>query len=98
MKPPRKPAGVRLVEKAMLENAKAAGIPSWRVYVSYYTGCMPSMPCAEWHCADNVESGLETIVFAGKKWFLRDRHTGEDTEMKGGFDEAMATARIFFTG
>lgn len=87
------PTEIANVVKAMKLNAKQAGRPSDTVYVSG-----PNEPYNEWIVADNYERSPYSIIYRDGKWFYRNMWNGQDSKMRGGYNEAMSAASMFFTG
>jgi len=93
------PDQVREVCRVMKANAEEARELEDSVYVSYHKPeTWNTLGCAEWCVGDNYERGSFSMIFRDGKWFYRDKWTGEDKEMVGGFKEAVGNASIWYTG
>ena len=95
---PAMPECVKRVHEAMVKNASTIGCGD-----DVYTGVQQfhhDGPYDEWAIGDNLERLDGCIVYNVKKdqWFYREKWSGEDTLMKGGEQEAIANAEIFYTG
>ena len=51
-----------------------------------------------WIVGCNFEGWGPSMIFKEGVWFYRSRVSGEDSPMKGGHEEALGNAQIFFTG
>ena len=86
------PSQVKAVYSALLKNAEKVYSEFAESVVSCYTSGK------EWRVGSNFEDGHHTMIFRDDKWFTRSPWSGEDTEMRHGFNEAIGTANIYFTG
>jgi hypothetical protein len=88
------PAAIREVLQAMEASAQEAYGPQFpgAVYVSQQED-------GAWIVGPNAEVLDGSLVFKPDGlWYFRCRYTGEDTLLKGGQEEAVDSARIWFTG
>lgn len=101
------PAPVLEVHNAMLANARER----WSeedmtilrpVYTrpedSYNSETYNYDATGNWIVGCNFEGWGPSMIFKKGVWYYRSRRTGEDTPMKGGHEEALGNASIFFTG
>jgi len=97
MKKKRKPKEVVLVERALLENAKAGGSPKSRVYVRLETSCVGYDPEPEnpaWLLGDSWEGwSSQNFVFLDGEWFTRDF---EGFDHPTTLDRVLAESQLFF--
>lgn len=92
----RKPEIVALVYRAMLDNAKEAGLKADAVYCGFHPASANSP--AEWVIGSNREDGSSAMVYCEDKWFYREPLEGTDSPVKGGMAEVLGNTRCFFTG
>jgi hypothetical protein len=95
------PEQVRQVYETMAANAKEADELKDSVYIGLQgPEDWNSKTHHEWCVGDNYERGSFSMIFRPDldKWFYRDKWSGEDREMKGGFNEALSNASIWYTG
>jgi len=96
------PEQVRKVYERLVANAKEAEELEDSAYLGYYDPSQPwnSMTHEEWAIGDNYERGPVSLIYRPDldKWFYRDKWSGEDRSMPGGFDEAMNNAECWYTG
>lgn len=100
------PARVLEVHNAMLANARERFgddtddlSPVYTRPEGHYsrvTGEYETTGC--WIVACNFEGWGSSMIFHEGDWFYRSSRSGEDRLMKGGHEEALANASIFFTG
>ena len=99
------PAPVLEVHNAMLANAREnwdADFALTAVYTrpedSYNHETNEYEPTGNWIVGCNFEGWGPSMIFKEGVWFYRSSRTGEDKPMKGGHEEALGNAQIFFTG
>jgi hypothetical protein len=94
------PDQVREVCRVMKANAEEARwVREDPVYVSFHWNTLGRDEWCIGDNYDNYERGCSfNMIFRDGKWFYRDKWTGEDKEMVGGFKEAMGNASIWYTG
>ena len=100
------PAPVLEVHNAMLANARERFGDDTDDLRPVYTRPEDSFnretynyePTGNWIVGCNFEGWGPSMIFKEGVWFYRSRRTGEDKPMKGGHEEALGNAQIFFTG
>jgi hypothetical protein len=101
------PAEVHAVCAAMEENARQAwpkeDIDTLRpVYAREETAYSKQTwgyePTGNWLIGCSFEGFCSTMVWKPTGWFYRESWSGRDVPMKGGHEEALANARVCFTG
>jgi hypothetical protein len=95
------PEQVQQVYDAMVANAKEAKELDDSVHLGHYgPEDWQSQPHEEWIIGDNYERGPFSLGYRSDKdqRFYRDKWSGEDRLMPGGFEEAMGNASIWYTG
>ena len=90
------PGEVKEVYEALVKSAVNAfgesGVDAANVYHAGYG------ERGEWRVGSNYEDGHPSMIFRGGGWYYRSPYTGEDSKMRGGLEEAIGNASIFFTG
>jgi hypothetical protein len=92
---PPAPLEVLTVARAMATNAEEAGFGEKRAFCHYVDN---EGPVPEWRISDNWDRSPTALIYREGKWFSRQCFDGNDVPMHGGYNEALDTAEIFFTG
>ena len=89
------PSEVKQVVREMEDNAEKAQEPANSVFVSHNVENGDHV----WVIGDNYERIALNLVYKNDIWYYRYSNSDErDREMPGGFKEAMANAKTFYTG
>ncbi len=90
------PPEVTEVYEALVKSAVNAfgelGVDAANAYQAKYADH------TEWRVGSNYEDGHSTMIFRAGVWYYRSPYSGEDSKMRGGLEEAIGNASIFFTG